>query len=69
MWFPRHEAAMLARVHWTTQPRSLPRHLYARAGPDGNEESHSRVPSLTAASLSLHRVPLCWSLVCRALRR
>ena len=26
-------------------------------------------PSLTAASLSLHRVPLYWSLVCRALGR
>ena len=35
----------------------------------GDEEPHSRVPSLTAASLSLHRVPLCWSLVCRALER
>jgi hypothetical protein len=33
------------------------------------EEPHSRVPSLTAASLSLYRVPLCWSVVCRALRR
>jgi len=35
----------------------------------GDEEPHSRVPSLTAASLSLHRVPLCESVVCRALRR
>src|SRR6266446_6917878 len=52
--------------------RSLPRQLHTSAGPDGAEESHSRVPrvpSLTVASLSLHRVPLCWSLVCRALER
>ena len=49
--------------------RSLLRHVHARAGPDGNEESPSRVPSLTTASLSLPRVPLCWSFICRALGR
>ena len=32
------------------------------------EESHSRVPSRTAASLSLSHVPLCWSLICRGSR-